>query len=221
MDIISWLADSPVKKVSSFAARSRFIPNSQAATHCGDCQLKDTCRYSHSNLSPYRIGPEYDDQELELPGEAENGDLCVFNSEKDVPDHQSVNLEFENGILATFTVCMDQPKTTRTIKINGTEGQIIGDIRENYLELRNHTKDGSQQYIKKQIEIVHDNSGHDGGNSVITNHFKNMLIDNQITPRAGLRDGIVAALIALAAEKSRCESSIVEMKELYSTVFGQ
>jgi len=87
--------------------------------------------------------------------------------------------------------------------------------------LRNHSNDGSQKYIRKQIEIVHDDSGHDGGDSVICNHFKNMLMDKKVEPRAGLRDGIVAALIAFAGEKSRSENRIVEMKELYSTVFEQ
>lgn len=217
MDLLNWFVGVPVSKVSSFATRTRFVPNPNAAMHCGECQLAETCRYSIKKIEPYLMNVARRD-EIQRLIHADN-DLCVFNSDKDIPDHQVINLEYENGVLATFTACMDQPRTTRTIKINGMLGQIVGEISKDELRVDSHLTNGSEQCTSERFKIDCDNSGHHGGDSILSNQFKAMLNNKPIPPLAGLKEGIEACLVAFAAEQSRHEGKIIDMKNLYRTVF--
>ncbi len=217
MDLLNWFVGVPVAKVSSFATRTRFVPCLDAATHCRECRLAETCRYHNRTLEPYLMNVARRN-EIERLIPADN-DLCVFNTDKDVPDHQIINLEYANGVLATFTACMDQPKTTRTIKINGTLGQIVGDISKDELRVDYHMIRGAEQCTSKRIKIECDNSAHHGGDSNLSNQFKAMLRDEPVPPLAGLKEGIEACLIAFAAEQSRHEGKIVKMKDLHQKVF--
>lgn len=216
LDLLNWFADSKASQVSSFGARTHFIKNPDAAMHCKDCSLKNSCRYAVHKIAPYLLDTSRKDELGELI--PSDNDICVFNSDKDIWDHQVVNIKYENGILAGFTVCMDQPRTTRTIKINGTEAQIFGDIGKDHLEIRYHLKEGSEDEKIEQIPIEHDNSSHHGGDSVIANQLKAMLRGEQSPPLAGLREGIEACLLALAAERSAKENKIMNEQQIYQNL---
>ena len=60
----------------------------------------------------------------------------MYHCDNDVVDHQTVNLEFENNIHATFTMTAFTEQTYRTIRITGTKGEIEGDINSRKLVLR-------------------------------------------------------------------------------------
>ncbi len=219
MDILNFLICSRPSKISSFAARSYFVANKNFPTRCRDCHIKDSCRYNYLKLKKYQISEDRESQ-MSAAMPAETDDLCIFNSFKDIPDHQTVMLEFENMVLANFTVTMDQPKTTRTIQIDGTEGQIIGDIRENLIEIRRHLKNGEQGYERTVINITHDNSGHDGGDSILVDTFKRMMFEHAPNCLAGMKEGVEACLMVFAAEKSRHENRIIRMDEMYKAMFN-
>jgi predicted dehydrogenase len=212
MDILGWLADAPAAMVSSFGTRTRFVPNPNLPTHCKDCDVRDTCRYDAEYMDK-RIRNEADDEWLNRVGRllASGNDLCVFNSDKDVPDHQVVTIQYANGVLASFTAAMDQDKTNRTLRIQGTKGEIEGDIGKDELFVRTWDDDAASGHVAEQITLEHDGSGHHGADSVIGEQFKAMLRGEQIPPAAGLREGIEGCLVAFAAEKSRHEQCIVNM----------
>lgn len=218
LDLLNWFVGARARWVSSFASRTRFVPNPQAAMHCRDCTLAESCRYNSARIAPYLINGVRSHEILELL--PTDNDLCVFNSDKDVPDHQVVNIEYENGVLASFSVSLDQPRTTRTIKVNGTQGQITGDIGRDYLRVEYHLHHGSETKTRtEEIVLQHDNSGHHGGDSVISAQFSEMLRGNPTPPVAGLREGIEAAVLALAAEQSVRSRSVVDAGELLAEVF--
>ena len=56
-----------------------------------------------------------------------NGTYC----DNDVVDHQVVNLEFDNGVTASMTMCAFTNKCERIINLMGTKGQIRGNMEEN------------------------------------------------------------------------------------------
>ena len=60
---------------------------------------------------------------------------CVYHCDNDVVDHQVVNLEFENGVTASFTMCAFTWEGSRTVKIMGALGQITGDVEENEIQV--------------------------------------------------------------------------------------
>lgn len=217
-DLLNMLAGGSARRVSSFGALTRFVPEPAAAMHCKDCNLTSQCRYTAGKVAPYLMQVSRRDEIIELI--PEDNDRCVFNLEKDIWDHQVANIEYENGILATFTVAMDQPKTTRRIRIAGTQGQIEGDIGLDELELSQHLEEGSEGQRVTKIEIQHDDSGHHGGDSVLSQQFKAMLKDEPLPPAAGLREGVEASILALMSEQSQQEDRIIHVDEIYRDVFN-
>ena len=218
-NILGWLADSSAAKVSSFATRTRFVQNPEAPTHCRDCKLRDTCRYDAERIKA-RIIEGADEEWCNRVGPLipPDNDLCVFNSDKDVPDHQVVNIEYENGVLAAFSAVMDQGRTNRTLHVQGTAGELIGDIGEDELELRCWDAGEAVGHIVERLTLTHDSSGHHGADSVIGEQFKSMLRGERVPPAAGLREGIEGCLVAFAAEASRHEERVVAMSELRKRV---
>lgn len=233
LDIINALAHSTARKVASFAARTKFVPKPEAAMFCRDCSLRSDCRYEAGRIEIVlhgggvtHTGEEDDSHYRNIARHVySDNDLCVFNSEKDVPDHQVVQIEYENGILATFTVTLDQPNPTRTIQIWGTNGYLFGDIESEELYVKNRihegTDDGHGRSVKEVIPIVHDHSGHHGGDSVISEQFKSMMRGDSSSPPAGLKEGIDACIISMAAEKSRKENCVVEVGPYYDEIYGR
>ena len=219
MDILGWLADAPAAKVSSFATRTRFVNDATLPTTCTDCHVKATCRYDAGRMRASlqghadsawvkRVGPL-------LPPD---NDLCVFNSDKDTPDHQVVNIEYDNGVLAAFTATMDQGQTNRTLRVHGTAGEIVGDIGKDELCVHRWGPDESAGDATEQITLDHDTSGHHGADSVIGEQFKAMLRGQSVPPAAGLREGIEGCLVAFAAEESRHQGRVVAVGEMRDRV---
>ena len=212
MDILNCLAGAPAVSVSSFGKRTVFVPKPEAAMHCRDCRLHEDCRYSAGNIAPYLMNtPRRDELGALIP---QHEDLCVFNSDKDVPDHQVVNVAYENGVLAAFTLCMDQPVNARTLRVNGSEGQICGDIGREELYVTYHRRSIGEELPVERVPLVHDNSSHHGGDSVLVNQLKAMLRGETVVPLAGLREGVEACMVALGAERSLVEGRIVEVERL-------
>lgn len=221
MDIFNMLAGAPARHVSSFAARTNFVPKAEAAMYCKDCTLEPSCRYSPRNL-PFGGMEAIINEEAPWEVSATN-DLCVYNSDKDVPDHQIVHIEYENGVLATFSAAFDQPIPSgeRTLKINGTEGRLVGSLDEDHIEVLLHRKGENGKHIKETYMVEHDDSPHSGGDSILTDRFKSIMMGEQVKPLAGMKEGIDACLIGFAAEQSRHTNTIVRMKALFEEVYGK
>lgn len=215
IDMLTWLAGARPVRVSSLAARTRFVPIPEAALHCHECALRSTCRYSIDKLAPYTFSTRPDSH----PKSKKGTDFCVFNGERDIPDHQVVQFEFANGALGTFVVSMDQPCTNRTLRICGTDGQIVGSLRDDQVEIIRHHNEGYEQIRREIRPVIHDGSGHHGGDSVISEQFKSMLRGSNLRPPAGLTEGIEASLVCLAAEQSRHTHTVVNVDELRRRVF--
>lgn len=220
LDVFNRLIGSRARRISSFAKRTRFTPIAQAAEHCGQCALAADCRYEAAKIGPQLQRHSHRNEILELI--PESNDLCVFNCGNEMPDHQVVNIEYENGVLASFSVCMDQPRTTRTLRINATQGQLFGDIGLDQLRIEHHLRQSTETQVQtQQFDIAHDTSGHHGGDGVLSRQFKAMLRGDAVPPLAGLREGIEACAIALAAEQSLVEHRVVELAPWFEAVFGQ
>ena len=199
LDALIHLSQSRVKRISSFTSLTRFVSRNDVPLHCRECKLRDTCRYSDLNISSYLIE---NSREEEIAPLLKQPDLCVFNVDKDIPDHQVTILEFGSGVLATFTITMDHPYTTRYFSIKGTEGAIWGDISQDRIRVMRHNISKNKPYTVEEIEIAHDDSGHHGGDRSLSLSFLNLLLEKKYSTGAGLKEGVEACLVALAAEES-------------------
>jgi len=198
LDIMNWLVGSKAKQVTSFAGRTRFVPHPEYSDRCSTCTHAEACRYA-----------------------GRKGDACVFNSDKDIPDHQVVQIAYENGVLGSFTACMDQPRSTRSLKINGSEGQLNGSIHENLIRVESHKTGTPREVITEEFPLTGTEGGHHGGDTHIARRLEELLdngTDGGDDPQ--LADGIEACLIGFAAEESREKGTIVEMQTLRRSVLS-
>lgn len=218
MDIFNYLINAQPLRVVSFAHRSRFGPKRLAATHCNHCALSAECRYEVSRVDAYHRSNLSGNRQYLSALLPLGDDLCVFKSQMDINDHQVVSLEYPGGITASFTVVMDQPKTTRTLTIFGTDGIIRGDFASDHITLLHHTEAG-QEPSREDIMIHHDSSGHGGGDSLIAEQFRRLFRSETFIPLAGLREGIEAALVSFAADRSVEEKRVVEISEVQFDYF--
>lgn len=205
-DIFNFLIGRRVTKVFSIAKRTHFVPRPVSEQHQ---------RFASENIR--NLALDYSDIHTKQIFE-NTSDESIYGAWSDVPDHQSVMLEFEDGTLVNFMACHGQPRATRRIKLFGSNGSLEGDIDrgeilhdipyENRLgaETRRHTVD-------------FDESGHHGADSVINNAFWQAAMGGEVKNLAGVREGLEAVLIGIAAEQSKQTGLPVELAPLRQAVF--
>ena len=217
MDIILWLMGRTCKRVQSFGSLRHFTPEHApvgAPERCLDgCPHADTCPYYAPRLymDMNRTGWPVDVITTDL---SENGrrraleegpyGRCVYHCDNDVVDRQVVNLEFEGGAVATFTMTGFTADFSRQLKIFGTAGQITADMGTGEILLHRFGEE------KKTIPVDAAHSGHGGGDHGIMHDFLQILRQGgESRTSAGI--SLQSHLICFAAEKSRKENIVVEL----------
>lgn len=216
MDILNWIAGSQAEMVSSFASRTFLTPRAGAASHCSKCDLAKNCRFVHGAL-PEIFEAHWPTELHEVLGKLRD-DTCIFGPHHTYPDHQVLNIQYKNGVLCTFTVAQCQPATRRTIHVIGSEGRLSGVVNYNRINIYRHGKLGEE--IVETIEVKPDASGHNGGDSILTQDFFALMDGRPNTSRPGLKEGIEASLLSLAADQSAKAIRPVYLDGLRSNVFG-
>ena len=218
IDIILWLMGSTCTRVQSFGSLRHFTAEnapSGAAKRCLDCPHAETCPYSAPKLylDMDRTGWPIDviTTDLSLEGRRkalEDGPYgrCVYYCDNDVVDRQVVNMEFENGGVATFTMTGLSADFSRQLKIFGTEGQIQADMGTKEIVLHRFGEDP----ISIPLDIGTEASGHGGGDYGIMADFLRILREGGES-RTGAEVSLQSHLICFAAERSRKEHTVVEL----------
>ena len=207
-DILNWITGAKAVRVFSIAKRTHLTPRPRAEQH----------RRFDAEVT-HRMAFDYGDP-LTQKWFQSNSDESLYEAESDVPDHQSVILEFDNGILSNFTACHIQPRNTRRMRVFASNGALEGDIGRNkiLMDIPFEDRDG---FTTQEIDITHDQSdGHHGGDSVINEAFWGAADGKPVEIRAGLKEGIEAVLVGLAAEESKKTGLPVEVGPMRQHVFG-
>jgi predicted dehydrogenase len=226
---IDWLADVVGKRprrVSSFGSLSHFRPENApdgAADRCLDCPVEPICPYSAPRLymsflgdpapNPWPLSVVTADWTAAGVVEAlRSGPYgrCVYHCDNDVVDHQVVNIEYEGGVTASFTVNAFTPHTFRKTRIFGSHGYLSGngsvisttDFRtgeESHVELAPSGGPGAAD-------------GHGGGDRGLITAFAAAIRsdepDRYLTPA---RDSLASHQLTWAAERARRTSSVIEL----------
>ena len=227
MDIMRWLAGKACKKVQSFGSLSYFKEENApegSGDRCSSCPVREHCRFNAEELyisNPHlgmREGHEgwarifvADPTEENIREALKTSPYgrCVYRCDNDVCDHQTVNLEFEDGIYGTFTVSAFSERCDRTLKITGTEGAIYGILGENKLHLVRFNAGEEVLDLEKMIEGP---EGHGGGDMGLADGFYR-LMTGQAGEKTSVDESIESHVMALAAEESRLNGGkTVELK---------
>ena len=213
LDILYWLSDSKCKVISSFGELTYFKaankpPN--AGDRCLDCpsEIEEKCPYSAKKiyLTDYTGWPvSVISIDLSYKGRVKalrEGPYgrCVFSCDNDVVDHQIVNIVFENGIKATFTMTAFSDTITRRIRVFGTLGEIRGEFEKGEIEVIRFADTRRDFY---RINIYDSDMGHGGGDKGIVDHFISLLKGVKVENPTDIEASAHSHFMAFGAEKSR------------------
>ena len=222
MDILRWLAGEPCLRVQSFGSLDYFTAENApegAAPRCLDgCACKDACPYDAEKIyvTDPRTGirgrgrgwpcgvlaSEPDEEKIYAALRTGPYGRCVFHCDNNVVDHQTVNLEFEGNIHATFTMTAFTQDCHRTIKVTGTMGEIEGDMEKNALILRRF---GRPEETFDLSEEGGQFSGHGGGDFGLMASFCKLIARGGGAGLTGVDASVESHVMALAAEASRLD----------------
>jgi predicted dehydrogenase len=213
LDLCNWLANGIPQNISSFAGVKSLKPNPELPERCEDCKITDTCSY-------YLPPKAYDHPDM--VHKANDGLLykftrdnsqCIYNNGHDNYDHQTVNIEYDNGVLVNFTMDFSAggKECGRHLKIIGTKGVIKGKCEDNKIELQDKLTDKVEAF-----EIQDDGSGHGGSNRKHADVFIEMMRDENVFPTATVEAGYVSAMMCFAADKAAETKQVQDVSNIMS-----
>jgi len=185
LDLLQWLTGKSFKRIQSFGNLTHFRASDKpqgAPKRCIEgCPHGDTCVYNAIKLyyedkrnAWFRNAAVPDSwSDIATDAEVEKAlwetpyGCCVYDSDNDVVDHQTVNIEFENDILVTFTMSAFN-EGGRKISIMGTAGEISGVAGTGKITI--YTFADKKTEIVKAHDILEDETilgGHGGGDARI------------------------------------------------------
>ncbi|MDD6763213.1 MAG: Gfo/Idh/MocA family oxidoreductase [Clostridiales bacterium] len=229
IDIIQWLIGSECKQVQSFGSLTYFTRDNapcDSPEYCIDgCPHGEECYYNavklyledeqnlwFRNACTKKVKPSNDEVEKVL--RTTQYGKCVFKCDNDVVDHQVVNLEFENGAVASFNMCCFN-KGGRFIRIMGTDGELYGDMEENMINY--YSFKTKKNKIINPLEEMRDGSvvgGHGGGDEgIVGTLYKYLTEDYNGDMLSEIGISVYNHLITFAAEQSRLENRVINVEE--------
>ena len=219
LDLLYWLFGAKCQTISSNASLVHFTEQAKpegAGKRCIDCAIEAKCPYSARKIYindnqgwPVSVITE----DLSLAGryqalkEGPYG-RCVYACDNDVPDVQTVSLNFSNNLEINMALTAFSNRITRTTRIFGTHGELSADFDAGIIEI------GRFGENKQVISVESMAAGHGGGDFGLMHDFIRMLQGKDA--KDGLtyiEDSLESHIMAFAAEQARHEQRIVEMEE--------
>lgn len=216
MDILMYLMNQKCKQISSFGSLMHFKEENapkDGPLRCLDgCPIENECAF---HAGKYYLGDGRGWAKKFTTDHSRAGIIyalnttpygkCVYRSDNNVVDHQVVNLEFENGATATFSMCGFTREQTRIVQIMGTKGEIRGKMDENTISVFEFlTKNETVTHLAEQA------SGHGGGDEAIVRDFLQEVQNyHGEESRSSASVSLESHLLAFAAEASRLQNGKV------------
>jgi predicted dehydrogenase len=206
-DLLNWIANAEPISVAASAALSHYGPKADAGKQCRSCPLKRTCPdyYDVFNTQPddylsalRRISERHG---------GEPGDLCLYNAEKDTFDNGIAMVNYANDVRATYTVNVLAARTTRQMRIIGSEGTLEGDMEKGWITVTERHTERQHTYDLSAMM----RSGHGGADDRVLADFVNCVHQGR-KPITGWREGRKTVAVALAAQQSLETGQIVAVE---------
>lgn len=204
LDLINWLIESPCIRVASFGNRSYFKRRSDTPEYCTDgCPIEKECIFS-----AFRFYPELKENlSTSLP---KYKTRCVYNSDSDLVDHQSVILEYENGVTVCFSLIPLGQKNTRQVYICGTEATLRGDWDSNEIRLYPHQ---TNEEVICDPELSYEEE-HGGADPKIVSAFLDSLDNPLNQPKTTEKEGWEAMVVGCGIDLALRERRVVDLELL-------
>jgi hypothetical protein len=182
LDILTWILQQDVAHLSSFGSLTHFRPENApegAPLRCLDgCPVVDECKfdaqrlYAHDGDSFTLNAVTYEPTKAARLKALETSPYgrCVYHSDNDVVDHQTVNMEMADGTTVSMTMQGHGFEECRTMRYDGTLATLqgrFGGFEGNKITIRDHRSNTTEQ-----VEINDaGTSGHGGGDDGLVSSF--------------------------------------------------
>jgi len=226
LDWLRYIMGVRCLRVSSFGSLCHFRKEHKpegAGDRCLDCPVEPDCAYSARKIYLGRVAAGHTGWPVDIltPDVTVEGvtealragpyGRCVYECDNDVVDHQVVNMEFEGGRTATFTMTAFTEAGGRKTRIFGTRGQIEGDGRE--IRVFDFLTDRAQT-VDTEAGDASIPGGHGGGDHRLMSSFISAVANND--PEmilSGAAETLETHLMVFAAERARREGTVVQVPE--------
>lgn len=226
MDIISFVIGKECKRVSSYGSLMHFKEENAPAgapQRCLEgCPVELECPF---HAGRYYLGEgrgwakkfteDYTNEGIIQALQETPYGKCVYRSDNNVVDHQVVNMEFEDGATATFSMCGFTREQTRIVQIMGTKGEIRGNMEDNSISIFNFLT-----RHETVIKFDHPVGGHGGGdNGIVRTFLREIQFGNNEDGVSSASASVRSHLMAFAAEDSRLnEGQSIQIDEYYNSL---
>jgi predicted dehydrogenase len=219
LDILRWLIGKPAKKIIAMGSRSWFrrehAPAGSTARCTDGCAVEGNCPYSALKIYYRERGWL---SVLDLPEDpSSHGPLileklkttnygrCVYQMDNDQEDHYISNIEFEEGITASFSMEAFTSYEGRRTRVMGTLGDIVGDMNTftvtDFLTRQSTVYDSSSMAAAETSKL---SGGHGGGDHrLVRDWIQAVTQKNPALLTSTIDASIESHVMGFMAEKSR------------------
>lgn len=229
LDWLQYVVGRRPLRVSSFGGLFHFRADQAppgAGERCVECPVETNCPYSAARLYRSCLGDPVRERwplgvvvETPTPEAVESAlregpyGRCVYHCDNDVVDHQVVNIEYEGGVTASFTVAAFTPMAGRKTRVLGTRGYLESD--SSTIHLCDFVT-GEEQTIDVWAGLdASAAQGHAGGDEGLVDAFLTAIAgDDPSTIKTGPVESLNSHRLVWAAERARREGTIIDLADL-------
>ena len=219
IDILRHLIGRKCVAVSSFGSLRHFRRENKpvgAGERCVSCGYEPRCCYSAKKIyltgkTEWPVSAITDDLTPEgIARAVETGPYgrCVYECDNDVVDHQVVNLLYEGGVTASFTMCAFTEVVGRQTRVMGTKGEIVGN-RARFTHLDFLTDKKTEYDPSAEAAAM----GHGGGDEGLARDFLAAAAAGDPSMMSSGPDVTLEThLTVFAAEKARLKGNVQKVE---------
>jgi len=205
-DLLNWMAGSRATSVYAVSSLSHYKPRPEAGTQCRNCPLQLDC-------PDYYDARSFTDPEIRLIERlrlvaeehgAEPSDLCLWNSDKDTFDNAIAVVTYENDVRATYTVNVLTARSTRQMRIIGTEAMLEADMTDGKILITERHTNKQWEYNMRALMA----SGHGGSDDREVKDFIRA-VHTGTKPKTSWTEGRAAVELGLAARQSADSGEVI------------
>lgn len=219
-DVINWFANSKAKSLNARGSVSFYGKNGPfrskrclGCAHAKDCTFYFDIKANETATKLYHI-PESED------GYYRDG--CLFDEKITTEDNAAVVYNYENGVLANYSLNAFASYEGMLICFEGTEGRIeFESVKSTQWAMGSNVIHGQEKTQGSKLTLIHPTKGiseiqvpkaeggHGGSDPALrVDFFRNFLNNKKANPNmAGSEEGLQAVLVGAAANLSIQENS--------------
>jgi len=234
LDLIAWMKSGiyPTRVASfgnNFQFRQENAPPGAGARCLVDCPIEKDCLYSarkhyidHPDRWSFYVWDSLEhidrptlDDKIESLKTSPYG-RCVWKTDMNVVDHQSVLIEFKDGCTATLNMVGGCSKPSRSIHLIGTHGEIQGRLEDSMFTIRHIDPRPGHEFTEEIVDLnvtgdmTGAHGGHGGGDGRLVRDFLDSIRGKEPSiSSTSIEDSISGHIMGFCADRSSTENRVI------------